>query len=270
MSKIAFVASGGGMSCAYGAGVAWALQDSGVRPDIFIGSSGSAGTVSYYACGEAERAARLWIEEVTNSKVLQRKPLRLNIDLIIDSMRDRFPFDQKKLHNGNGELFLRVTDEKTLQTRYISNHENLDWYEVMRASMAIPFVYGKKILLGGRRYFDGDISASFEESIAFAQKRGATTIYVCDTRSKDSFLQNARDVGLKPLISLDFIKTLLGLAKKRRNIPHTESIKIVRFKLSEVLDSKSLINDSDAIRRAIDRGYADTKQKMMSAVEALE
>src|SRR5262249_833536 len=137
--------------------------------------------------------ARLWIEEVTNPRVLQRKPLRLNVDFIIDSMRDRFPFDQNRLHNPNVELFLRVTDDSTLQTRYISNHEKFDWYEVMRASMAIPFVYGKKILLATQSYFDGDVSASFEESIVFAENKGAKTIYVCDTHSRDSFLQSTKE-----------------------------------------------------------------------------
>jgi predicted patatin/cPLA2 family phospholipase len=257
-SKVAFVASGGGISCAYGAGVAWALQDAGIRPDILIGSSGSAGTVSYFACGEAERAARLWIEEVTNPRVLQRKPVRLDVDFVINSMRDRFPFDQKKLHNAETELFLKLTDYETLETRYVSNHEMFDWYEVMRASMAIPFVYGKQILLDGRLYFDGDVSASFQDSMAFAQEKGATTIYVCDTRSKDSFFQNVRDIGLRALFTLDFIKTLRGLIKMHRSNPSFEGVRVVHFQPSEEVESKSMENDLKVIRQAIERGYAET------------
>ncbi len=254
--KIAFVASGGGMSCAYGAGVAQALQDGGVHPDIFIGSSGSAGTVSYFACGEAERAARLWIEEVTNPQVLQRNPLRLNVDLIVDSMRDRFPFDQTKLRRTNKELFLRVTDYDTLETRYISSSEGFDWYDVMRASMAIPFVYGKQVTLSGHRYFDGDVSSSLEQSITFAIGKGATTVYVCDTRSKDSFIESLETVGLNALVTRDFVKTLRGLLKKDYSGTFPANVRIIRFQPSDG-GSRSLENDLNAIRTSIDRGHSE-------------
>ncbi len=256
--KIAFVASGGGMLCAYGAGVAWALQDSGVRPDIFVGSSGSAGTVSYYACDQADVAAKLWIEEVSNPRVLQRNPLRLDVDFIINSMHQRFPFDEAKLRSMSIDLCLAATDYRTVRTRFFSNHEKLDWYGEMRASMAIPVVYGLQVEIGGRSYFDGDVATTLKACVNLAQQKGATKIYVCDT-GFTSYLKSAREIGFKPLVSKDFVKSFIGLT---RRIVLDSSLKthvpVVYLRPSGKLRINPLNNSREAIEEAVQNGYAET------------
>ncbi|HEV7449034.1 MAG TPA: patatin-like phospholipase family protein [Candidatus Paceibacterota bacterium] len=258
--KIAFIASGGGMSCAYSAGAASALQDSGIRPNIFIGSSGSAGTVSYFACGEADRATKLWQEEVTNPRVLQKHPLRLDVDFVIDSMRDRFPFDEQRLRDANTELYLATTERASIRSRYVSNHEPLNWYDVMRASMATPFVYGRTVQLDGKLYHDGDIATSLDDSISLAQSLGASLIYVCDTRSKDSLWQNAKELGLASLITFDFIRTLVGEYRKHKVLKDKITAKVIWIKPLRKLPTSIINNNPAAIKEAIDTGYADTKK----------
>lgn len=265
MAKVAFVASGGGMMCAYAAGVISALQDSGIRPDIFIGSSGSAGTVSYFACGQANIAAKLWREEVTNPRVLRKQPLKLDVDYIIDSMRDRFPFNETALRDTNMELYLATTDRRSLRTRFFSNHENLSWYEVMRASMAIPFVYGKKVSLDGGLYFDGDISTTLNASIALAQRLGATDIYVCNTGFA-SYWQSAKQIGLSPLISLDFLRALYCLIRNAVFPVKTQAACIMYFTPAAPLAVSSLDNSRASVDDAIQKGYDETFSKLQKAL----
>lgn len=251
------------MSCAYGAGVAWALQDAGIRPDMFVGSSGSAGTVSYFACGRAPDAARLWVEQVTSSRVIQRNPLRLDVDFIIDSMRDKFPLDPHVLRNESIELYLAATDYRTIRPHFFSNRDPLDWYEVMRASMAIPFVYGAQVQLNGEWYFDGDIATTLADCVRFAKQKGAQRIYVCDT-SYTPYLQSALEIGIRPLLSKDFLKAAIGLGRRMMSADF-EDAKVIDFKPSRELKVHSLDNSREAIEEAVQAGYAETSARFQSA-----
>lgn len=253
--KIAFIASGGGMSCAYSAGVAWAFEEFGIRPDIILGSSGSAGTVSYFASGEAKRAVDLWLEEVTNPKVLRRQPLHLDVDFIIDSMRDRFPFHETQLRSPSVDLFLAVTDSTTLRPVFLSNHGDHDWYEVMRASMAIPFVYDKEVVINGTSYIDGDLSASLHEMVNRAVDAGATTIYLCNTK-----LFALRDVfSLAPQINWRSLRRVIVslLRKCTQRQRSTHHIDLIKMRPSRLLKTGVINNSREVIGDAVNLGYSD-------------
>lgn len=259
--KTAFVASGGGLMCAYGAGVAWALQDKGIKADIFIGFSGSAGTVSYSACGEAERAAELWKEEVTNPRVSQKNPLKLDVDFVIDTMRDHFPFNENKLRSPATDLYLAATEHRTVQTRFFSNHEAVDWHEVMRASMAIPFVYGRKIEIDGRRYIDGGIATTLKDCIEFAIQKGASTVYACDCdMGTESYLRNAQVLGIRPLLSQDFLKACVGLIKRQfASVKEHKDVEIIYLKPLSYPEEISIWDNSKAtIGALVQQGCAET------------
>lgn len=246
------------MSGAYGAGAALALQDAGVKPDIFIGSSGGACTATYFACGQAQTTIKLW-GLISDPRVIQHRPFRLNIDVVVDTMRDQFPFDQSLLRDMRTELYIAATDYRTVRTRYFSNREPLDWVEVIRASMAIPFVYGRKILLDGRLYYDGDVTTSLEDSIFFAKKLGATKIYACDTRFPDSLWNSAKEVGFSSLLTPDLVKTLIGEYRMRKPKPDLSGIEMLHIKRPARLATNMLNNDPSAIKEAIAMGYADTQ-----------
>ena len=260
--KIAFVASGGGMSGAYGAGAALALQEAGIKPDIFIGSSGGACTATYFACGQAETTLKLW-GLIADPRVIQRRPFRLDIDVVVDTMRDRFPFDDARLRDPLVDLYVAATDYAEVRTRYFSNHEPFDWVEVIRASMAIPFVYGRKIMLDGRLYYDGDVVTSLETSIALAKNLGATKIYACDTRWPHSLWSSAQEVGFSQLCTPDILKTMQGEYRMRRTKPDLRDVDVVYIKRPPDLATNMLNNDLAAIKEAIDTGYADARKLLM-------
>ena len=64
MSKIGLVVEGGGMKCAYGAGVLDAFLDDGISFDYCIGvSAGSANTASFLA-GQRGRNLRFYTDHI--------------------------------------------------------------------------------------------------------------------------------------------------------------------------------------------------------------
>lgn len=260
--KIAFVSSGGGVSCAYGAGVAWALHESGIKPQIVIGASGSAGTVSYLVCGQAPFAARqLWNEEVVTADLLKFHPLRFDVDYLVDSMRDRFTFDEQKLRSPEVELYLAVTAARSAQLKFFSNHDMVDWYEVIRASMALPIVYGKQINLAGDLYYDGEIAHSVHDYTRWAAARGADLIFVCDNSVRWSldmlhmlewnFLKHYRDMT----------RSLRGQIKKLSPFhPAINGVKIVYITPTASLLTGLFNHDRAAVTQAIELGYHDFSQ----------
>jgi predicted patatin/cPLA2 family phospholipase len=256
--KTAFIASGGGMSCAYSAGVALALQETGIKPDIFIGSSGSAAGVSCFACGQAEMAIQLW-ELISDLRVIQHRPFRLNVDVIVDTMRDQFHLDESRLRDPHMDLYAATTDHRTMRTRYFSNHEPFDWHEVIRASMAIPFVYGKRIELDGRRYVDGDVVTALADSITFAAQQGARVIYVCDTRWDDSLFASIKAIGLRQLLCWDALKAFAYLYRQWTPRKVVQGVSLITFKPSHKLSTGMLNNSPEAVKEAIAAGYADAK-----------
>lgn len=258
MDKIAFITSGGGMACAYSAGVAWALQDLGIKPDIFIGSSGSAGTVSYFACGQAGLAARLWVEEVSSAKVIRDNPLYFDIDFIVDSMKEFFPFEESKLHEKNIDLFLTTTDYETGKLKFFNNHDDVDWYEVIRASMAVPLIYNKKIIIKNKKYIDGDLSSTINDCVGLAISKGATQIYICDTTPRLN-LKLLRVFPFSAILTAEFLYFIKLSIRKHLRLPKSYTIpKITIFRPSKKLLLDVVNNKQADIKEKIDAGYKET------------
>lgn len=256
-SKIAFISSGGGMSCAYSAGVAWALEKLNIVPDIFIGSSGSAGTISYFAIGQAELAVKCWIEEVPNP-CLVKKGLhpKIDIDFLANGMRDLYTMDEKKLTDPNINLYLATTNADTIKANYFSSQKyGHVWYEVIRASMAMPFYYNKKIKIDDDFYIDGDISTNLNDHIGLAQELGADKFIIAQT---DNYIPtDLFPSAILALMGNKFIRHFaVQLFKSKRKLK-TNNPNYIIIKPKKSLPTLTLNNNVESIKYSIDLGYND-------------
>lgn len=261
--KLAFIATGGGTSCAYSAGVAWALEEMGIKPDILIGSSGSAGTLSYAICNRAKYAAnQLWIEETT-ADALVKKGIRpyFDVDFLVNGMRDKFPFNTK-FDQLPAELYLATTQKDNGKLNYFSSRDpNLNWYEVIRASMAIPFFYNKTININGIEYIDGDLSADVQDHISLAKEKGADTIICCETNRQIP-------IDLIPYLGLALFNKFIRRAFKnylKKKLTHFKlptDVKIIHIFPKIKLTTKTLNNSKEAVRATVEAGYRDTKENL--------
>lgn len=161
--NIAIVMPGGGMRCAYSAGavVALAKEFGFYEPSMFFASSGSVGTMFYFLARQYDAVERIWTRHLATCRFVSLlRPWKImDIDWLVDEVFRRIdPLDTRAVFGSRTEWSVPLTDKKSGDVRFISKKDGLDVFEIMRAAKAVPFVYGKPVVLDGREYVDGDIT----------------------------------------------------------------------------------------------------------------
>jgi len=241
--------------------------------DLAVGTSSSAATLAYYVTQQFDSIMNIWTNLLTTRQLvrfrnaLAGKPI-LNIDYVIDfifKQQDRLDID--RLKSDTTQFFVPVTDYDTGDAKFFSNQDDADFFEVLRAAMAIQVFYGKSVEIGRGRFVDGALSIPLGITKAF--DAGATDIIVISTRPsgfKRSYSMPERLMlelftrgwteGLKHKVEsypdrynslMDAIKE--ELEKKERNI-------VLIQPLSKVAAGK-LDNSRESLLRSIEQGYAD-------------
>lgn len=184
----AIVCSGGGMKSAHGAGFLYALaMKLGITsPDIMVGSSGDAGNVLYFSAGNYEGIKRIWTQLLSTPHFIS--PLRfwrvMDIDYLIDTVfKKQEPMDIDKLNSSLIHWFVSVSDFDTGRTRYVSEVDALDPFEVLRATTAVPIIFGKKIPIADKRYIDGELGPTLQDHITHVLRQGAKRILIINHTS---------------------------------------------------------------------------------------
>lgn len=196
MGKIGLMLEGGGMKCAYGAGVLDAFLEDGVLFDYVIGvSAGSANAASYLA-GQKGRNRRFYTEHIKSPDYFGVRNLvkcgdMFNLNYIYGTLSneggaDRLDYDAFMASPMEYEAV--ATNAITGKAEYFSkrNMRRNDYREVM-ASSAIPAIC-RPVFIDGVPYYDGGISDALPFRRAFEQ--GCEKV-VC-------ILSKARDYERKP------------------------------------------------------------------------
>ena len=230
--KIAVVCSGGGMRSAYtgGALVALAIKHKLIAPDIIIAASGSAAFALYYLTGQYKSIERIATELLSTPKFISfLRPFRImDIDYLIDVVfKIQEPLNTKELREQSAKYYIAITNAKTRTTSYVSNDDNADIFELLRATKAIPIFFNKEVYLSGISYIDGTVSASFENTVEKAKELGATHIIGIDCLARNE---------------MDHHSDNFVLIANRRQPAHL------------------LTRDSRKLRAAFDLGFSDAAQ----------
>lgn len=246
MEKVAIVFSEGGMSCAYSVGVALGLVDKYklTDPDIVIGASGSSGIAAYFVAKQLEAGRNIW-ENLLSTKIFisfLRFSKIVDIDYVIDEMfKKQEPLNIQAIKLSKTKLLIATTNLTKGETEYFSNQDDI--FEVLRASNAILWFYGKKIRMGKDEYIDGAISTSFSDNINKAQELGATKIIAIDNINRGPlavfflilyklFHPRLKKINLIPKLNLNDSVFLLKPSKK---LPVTGAIDNSRRHLGETI-----------------------------------
>ena len=191
--KSALIMMGGGMRSAHGAGFLDALQRDFARtPDILIGTSGNSGNVCYFTAGQTEALRAIWCDLMPRLRIAN--PWRLwkvfDVDSLVRSIFEEMPLDLSAIEQSPIDLLIPVTDAETGDTTY-RRPTRLDAAQVLRAAMAIPVLYGRRIYIGGRPLIDGEVGPALEDHVREAMQRGATRILVVNHGWPDNALRLA-------------------------------------------------------------------------------
>ncbi len=273
--KTCIVAQGGGLRASYGVGVVKALIEEFhiTSVDIAIATSGSAGTLAYYVTQQFDSIINIWSNLLSTWRFLSFRNVLfgnpvLNIDYLIDvvfKQQDRL--DVNALKYKATELFIPVTNYQTGEAKYFSQHDDVDFFEVLRATKAAEVSYGRPVKIAGQEYVDGALSAPI--GITKAIDTGASDIIVISTRPKG--FRRSRSILERTITGLFTRGFPQSLRQRIESYPETYNSvmdviekemeinerNIVLIQPESTVAAGALDNSRGSLVRSIEQGYAD-------------
>lgn len=262
--KLAIVASGGGMRAVYTAGLMLALAEVyKIKPDLLIGSSGSAGTMTYFTSGQYQSIRNIWLSRLSSRKFIN--PWRfwniIDVDYLVDQVffKDD-PLDVQALHNSPIDLLIGATERKTGLIHYFSNRDRVNFNNVLKASKCWPiFSRRPAILVEGKEYFDSWISADVFSHIRMAISKGANKILAVRTEGREvNWLENIICKCWYVTRSREF-KYGYALSEREINrfiIPKEVDVLIIRSLNIDKISSTEI--NPTILKNGLELGYAET------------
>lgn len=163
---ICVVAPGGGCRTAYNAGVMRAIHERFGLSSItrVVGISGGLLNWAYAASGRVDYFEPFWVELIASGRFIRpwRHPTGrgiMDIDFMVDDMvKERYPLDLGALKHSSMRVVAGVTHSVTARGQWFGVQDVPDFREVIRASCAPPYIYGKHVVINGQPYCDGGIA----------------------------------------------------------------------------------------------------------------
>jgi|GEM_PF-1063110 len=193
------VLQGGGMRAVYSAGAIAPLIKYGFSNtfDHVVGASAGAINGAYFI-GADEETLLTYTDDLTNKNFvnLLRRDKKVDIDYLVDLvMKHKRPVDVVGLLKSTSKLHIVMTDAKTGKKVVLSDHNKFtEIYEEFRATAALPLLYDKPVLVGGRWYIDGGVSDLLPIDVAI--KLGCTDIVVVMTQQISNYHFDRKHIRL--------------------------------------------------------------------------
>lgn len=166
--KTGLLVEGGGMKCAYSAGVLDILLDEKIPFDYCVGVSAGAANVASFLGGQRNRNQRFYCIHVTDPNYISLrnfvfKKNMFGLQYIYGNMSSSAgidPLDFEAVLANPAEMVFPATNAKTGKAKYFTKHDmTQDHYEPIMATCALP-VMCQPIQIDGEYYYDGGVSDS--------------------------------------------------------------------------------------------------------------
>ena len=166
--KSGLIVEGGGMKCAYSAGVLDGFLDEDISFDYCIGISAGAANAVRFLAGQRGRNLRFYTEYSDSPKYFGVRSFLetgnlFGLDYIygeLSTSDGKDPVDYEALMANPCEFECAGTDVETGRPRYFTKLDMTpDDFSIIKATSAIP-VASKPVEVFGGRYYDGGVSVS--------------------------------------------------------------------------------------------------------------
>jgi len=164
--KIGLVLEGGGMKCAYGAGILDGFLEDGISFDECVAVSAGSGNMTSYLAGQSGRNLRFYTTHVEDPRYVGVKPFLktgnfFNLHFIYGTLFNSDgpdPLDYEAMMRNPTEGWIVMTEAKTGEAAYYpkSGMRKNDYREIM-ASCAIPALCNP-VDFDGKLFFDGGVA----------------------------------------------------------------------------------------------------------------
>ncbi len=166
MGKIGLIVEGGGMKCAYNAGILDAFMDNNITFDYAIGVSGGAGNIASFLAGQRGRNIRFFTTHIHDSGYFGLKSFIKTGNLFgmqyiyseLTNSTGKDPLDFSALLANPSDYYVVATNATTGKPAYFGKEDmKQDDYRCIMASSSIP-VACKPVKIGDFYYYDGGLS----------------------------------------------------------------------------------------------------------------
>lgn len=277
--KPALVVQGGGMRGVYSMGALAALEDAGLRDafKLVVGSSAGAINGAYLLAGQANEAVNVYVEYLSNKSFVNLRRINkiVDIDYLVDvALKVKEPLDVDAVKRASALLEVVLTDSETAEPVIVTNRTpDVDFYEVIRATAALPSLYNRKVRVGDHTYIDG----GFVDGVPVmrAVDSGATEVLAVLTRSP-GFRRLEQNIAFRTLGKAmargqsAAVKALIGRADVRFNDAmdflegKAEAAKTIRHWCVWPSDLEKLVGrttfDKERLRDCAEMGRADMRR----------
>ena len=167
-NKIGLIVEGGGMKCAYSAGVLDSFLDDNIQFDYCMGVSAGAANVASFVAGQRDRNRRFYCIHVKDPNYISirnfiRTGSLFGLQYIYGDMTNEGgidPLDYDALRANPAEMCFPATDAETGKVRYFTKKDmKRNQYEPVMATCALPALC-KPIEIDGHYYYDGGVGDS--------------------------------------------------------------------------------------------------------------
>lgn len=189
--KIGLVVEGGGMKCAYNAGILDAFLDHNITFDYCIGVSGGAGNVASFVAGQRGRNLRFFTDHIHSPKYFGIKSLLKTGNLFglqyiygeLTNSTGEDPLDFAAIMKNLAEYEVVATNALTGEAEYFGKDDmKQDDYRPVMASSAIPAAC-RPVEINGIPYYDGGISDAIP--VRRALDKGCDRLVVILSKQRD-------------------------------------------------------------------------------------
>ena len=188
--KTGLVVEGGGMKCAYNAGILDAFLDEGISFDYCIGVSGGSGNLASYLAGQRGRNLRFFTEHIHDKEYFGMNSFLKTGNLFglsyisgtLTNTGGKDPLDFPALMKNPAEYQVVVTNAETGKPEYYGKERMAqDDYRLIMASSAIPAAC-RPVEINGTFYYDGGISDAIPVQHALAKDCDRLVVILSKTR----------------------------------------------------------------------------------------
>jgi len=215
--KTGLVVQGGAMRGIYSMAVLMGLEEMGFSQafDHVVGSSAGAINGAYFIAQQSRVAVSIYLDDLSDKRFVNFSRLKkiVDIDYMVDDVvKKEKPLNADNVRNSFATLHTALTDYHTAQAVYVTNKDKeVDIFETIRATAAMPILYNKTVRVNGSNYIDGGIVDGIP--LFKAIELGCTDLIVVLTRKPD-FRRKAPSFLIR-LLEEPFLRKYPPLLKKR-------------------------------------------------------
>ncbi|MBQ1400059.1 MAG: patatin family protein [Lachnospiraceae bacterium] len=283
MTKIGLVAEGGGMKCAYGAGVLDSFLDHGITFDYYIGVSAGAANIASFLGGQRDRNRRYYVEHISDPlyfglRAYAKTRNMFNLQHIYGDMTNEGgvdPLDFDTFSAAPGEYEVCAADALTGRPAYFPKESmRRNDYRHIMASCALPALC-RPIFIGGRPYFDGGTVDAVPTKRAM--ERGCDKLVVILSKPRAFVKQPEGHRRLYAFLCRKYPEIVKAL--DRRHLMYRECQehffgleregRAFLYTLESDLKMSTYTMDAQVNQRLYDLGFSDAERRLPELLEFL-